>query len=84
VKTDHVSLKKKDCHEANTRQNILHMCQVNLTRYGKGVYHTAIMVFNGLPNELKEISDNSKTFKSELKEFLYSNSFYTLEAFFNS
>ena len=74
----------KDCHEANTRQNInLHMYQVNLTRYGKGVHHTAIKVFNGLPYELREISDNSKKCKPKLKEFLYTNAFDTVEEFFN-
>jgi hypothetical protein len=44
----------KDYHEVNTRQNInLHMYQVNLTKYGKGVYHMAVKVFNGLPCKLK-------------------------------
>jgi hypothetical protein len=59
------------------------MYQVNLTKYGKGVYHTAMKVFNGRPYELEEISDNSKKLKSKLKELLYSNTFYTLEEFFN-
>jgi hypothetical protein len=36
----------KNCHEANTIQIItLHMYQVNLSKYGKGIYHTAIKVF---------------------------------------
>jgi hypothetical protein len=51
--------------------------------YGKDAYHTGVKVFNALPFKLKEISDNTKNFKSELKEFLYLNSFYTLEEFFN-
>jgi hypothetical protein len=52
--------------------------------YGKGVYHAAIKVFNGFSYEFKEISDNSKKFKSKLTEFLYSTSFYTLEELMNS
>jgi hypothetical protein len=53
----------KDCYEVNTRQNMnLHMYQVNLAIYGKGVYHMAVKVFNGLPNNLKEISNNPKKF----------------------
>jgi hypothetical protein len=74
----------KDCYEVNTRQNMnLHMYQINWAMYGKGVYHTAVKVFNGLLYNLKEISNNPKKFKANLKDFLYSNSFYTLEEFFN-
>jgi hypothetical protein len=40
----------KDCYEVNTRQNInLHAYQVNMAKYGKGVYQMAVKVFNGLP-----------------------------------
>jgi hypothetical protein len=74
----------EDCYEVNTRQNMnLYMYQVNLAIYGKGVYHMAVKVFNGLPYNLKEISNNPKKFKANLKDFLYSNSFCTLEEFFN-
>jgi hypothetical protein len=73
----------KDYYEVKIRQNInLHIYQVNLAIYGKGVYHMAVKVFNGLPYNLKEISNNPKKFKANLKGFLYSNSFYTLEEFF--
>jgi hypothetical protein len=51
--------------------------------YGKDVYHTGVKVFNALPFKLKEISDHLKKFKSELKEFLYLNCFYTLDEFLN-
>jgi hypothetical protein len=59
------------------------MYQVNLAKYGKGVYHMAVMVFNGLSYNLKVSLSNTKRFKVKLKEFLYSNSFYTLEEFYN-
>jgi hypothetical protein len=59
------------------------MSQVNLTIYGKGVYHTGVKVYNALPYKLKDISDSPKRFRSELKEFLYLHSFYTLDDFFN-
>jgi hypothetical protein len=49
----------------------------------KGVYHMAIKVYNGLPYELKEISSYPKKVKANLKDFLYTNSFYALEEFFN-
>jgi hypothetical protein len=70
-------------YDIRTRQNInLHMHQVNFATYGKGVYHMAVKVFNGLPRNLKEISNNPKKFKANLKGFLHSNSFHTLEDFF--
>jgi uncharacterized membrane protein len=58
--------------------------QVNLAKYGKGVYHMAVKVFNGLPYKLKVISNDAREFKVKLKDFLYLNYFYTLEEFFNS
>jgi hypothetical protein len=60
------------------------MYHVNLAKYGKGVYHMAVKVFNGLPYNPKVISNDTKQFKVKLKNFFYINSFYTLEEFFNS
>jgi hypothetical protein len=52
------------------RQNMnIHMYQVNLAKYGKGVYHMAVRIYSGLPNKLKIISNNSNKFKASLKEF---------------
>jgi len=39
-------------------------------------------VFNSLPTYIQDISCNVKEFKSLLKNFLYSNSFYMLEEYF--
>jgi hypothetical protein len=39
-------------------------------------------IYNALPNTLKEISKDIEEFKHNLKEFLYFNSFYTLDEFF--
>jgi hypothetical protein len=59
------------------------MNQVNLARYGKGVLHMATKVFNKLPYDLKKISGHQKKFKVHLKNFLLTNSFYTVDEFFN-
>jgi hypothetical protein len=73
----------RDCYEFDTRQNMnMHMSQVNLAKYGNGVYHMAIRIYNGLPSKLKIISNNPNKFKASLKEFLHLNSYYTLEEFF--
>jgi hypothetical protein len=48
-----------DCYETDTRQNMnIHMNQVNLAKYGSGVYHMAVRIYNGLANKLKIISNN--------------------------
>jgi hypothetical protein len=72
-----------DCYEIDTRQHMnIHMYQVNLAKYGNGVYHMAVRIYNELPNKLKIISNNSNKFKASLKEFLHLNSYYTLDEVF--
>jgi hypothetical protein len=46
----------------------IHMYQVNLAKYGNGVYHMAVRIYNGLSNKLKIISNNSNTFKAILTQ----------------
>jgi hypothetical protein len=42
-----------------------------------------VMIFNSLPSYIKDLSHNIKQFKLVLKNFLYLNSFYTLDGYFN-
>jgi hypothetical protein len=73
----------RDCYEIDTRQNMnIHMYQVNLAKYGNGVHHMDVRIYNGFPNKLKIISNNPNKFKASLKQFLHLNSYYTLEEFF--
>jgi hypothetical protein len=83
IKNREIFCTNKDCCEINIRHNMnIHMNQVNLAKYGNGVYHVAVRIYSGLPNKLKAISNDPKMFKISLKEFLYLNSFYTLDEFF--
>jgi hypothetical protein len=83
IKSREIFYTNRDCYETDTRQNMnIHMYQVNLVKYGNGVYHMAVRIYNGLPNKLKIISNNPNKFKPSLKEFLHLNSYYTLEEFF--
>jgi hypothetical protein len=65
----------KDCYGIETRQNMnIHLYQVNLTKYGNGVYHMAVRIYNELPKKLKVISNNNANkFKGifVFKLFLY-------------
>jgi hypothetical protein len=60
----------------------IHMTQVNLAKYGNGVHHMAVRIFNALPISLKAISKDINKFKDILKQFLHLNMFYTLDEFF--
>jgi hypothetical protein len=72
IKNREIFYTNKDCYEINTRHNMnIHMNQVNLAKYGTGVYHMAVRIYNGLPSKLKAISNDPKKFKVSLKEFLY-------------
>ena len=44
---------------------------------------SGIKIFNNLPLEIKNVADNQKKFKTALKKFLYTYSFYTLEEYFS-
>ena len=64
--------------------NDLHLPQVSLAMYQKGVYYPGIKIFNGLPKAIKDISSKPKKFKTALKHYLLSHSFYSLDEFFFS
>ena len=55
---------------------------VNLTKYQKGVYCLGVKMFNMLPSYIKRESDNPKKFKLILQKFLYENSFYSLDEYY--
>jgi hypothetical protein len=41
----------------------------------------AVKIYNGLPKNLKVITNDIKKFKIGIKEFLTSNAFYTVQEF---
>jgi hypothetical protein len=47
----------------------LHVPIVNITKYDKGVYITGIKAFSYLPQAIKSLANNEKSFKSTLKRF---------------
>jgi hypothetical protein len=73
-----------DVHKRNTRQESnLHQPTVSLALYQKGIINMGIKIYNNLPSFIKETYTTPKIFKSLLKNFLYSNSFYSLDEYFN-
>jgi hypothetical protein len=72
-----------DIHKYQTRShNNLHLPAVNLTKFNKGVYISGIKIFNHLPQSIKILANNEKSFKSTLKTFLYHHSFYSMNEYY--
>jgi hypothetical protein len=66
----------------NTRQKYnYHLPSSNLSLYQKGVYFTSIKVFNDLPQSIKNLSNDTKQFKSELKNYIHAHSFYSIDEY---
>ena len=62
----------------------LHLPSANLNIYQKGVYYSDIKIFNSLPWNIKKFSNNLRTFKSAVKHFLYVDSFYSIDEYYNN
>jgi hypothetical protein len=73
-----------DIHKRNSRQGTnLHQPLVSLSRYHKGLFNLGTKIFTNLPSSIKESHVTSQNFKLLLRNFLYSNTFYTLDEYFD-
>jgi hypothetical protein len=71
-------------HSINTRHGSnLHLPLENLDVYQKGVYYSGIKILNSRPSSTNKFYNNPKTFKM-VKKFLYINSFYSLDEYYNN
>jgi hypothetical protein len=72
-----------EIHKYKTRvYKDIHMPAVNLTKYKKRPYITGIKVFNCLPQSIKLLVNEEKSFKLALKKFLYHHSFYSMNEYY--
>jgi hypothetical protein len=62
-------------------KNNFHLSQPRLSIYRNGIYYMDIKAFNHLPSYIKELLDDKIQFKNILKNYLLSNSFYSLKDF---
>jgi hypothetical protein len=84
VNNRHLFTRNSEIHNIGTRQNNnLFPPIISLTKVQKGAYYSGIKICNYLPVKLKELSNDQKSFSSALKRFLYVNSFYSMEEYFN-
>jgi hypothetical protein len=84
VNNTHLFTRNTEVHNIGTRQNInLFPPSISLTIVQKGAYYSGIKIYNHLPRELKQLSNDQKSFGLALKRFLFSNSFYSVNEYFN-
>jgi hypothetical protein len=73
-----------DIHGFSTRyDNDFHLPSVKLKLFQKGAFCSAIKTHNHLPKTIKELTQDVKQFRLALKRFIISNSFYSLEEYFD-
>ena len=75
---DHFRL-NSEIHDFNTKnKSNLHLLPSKLTVFQRGPYYSGIKAFSNLPAHVKNLLQTKKQFKRALKEYLHSNSFYSL------
>jgi len=83
VQNENLFSTNMEYHNTDNRQrNNSYLPQANLTIYQKGGYYLGIKVFYHLPSMIQNV-DKLKKFKTALKQFLSTYSFYILEEYFN-
>jgi hypothetical protein len=65
-------------------ENHIHLPHLRLTTVQKGAYYSGIKVYNDLPSSIKSLIYDQRKFKTTLKNFLLSHSFYSLEEYFST
>jgi len=85
VNNKHLCTKNLEVHNHDTRSATnFHLPITNLTKYKKGAHYAGIKIFNHLPTYMKGVANEIQVVKSALKRFLLPDSFYSIEAYFNS
>jgi hypothetical protein len=69
---------------SSERGYVLHLPMAHLDIYQKGVYYLGIKIFNSLQWDIKTYIDNPRTYKKAVKKFLNTNSFYSLNEYFDN
>jgi hypothetical protein len=71
IKNKHLFSTNYQIHSVHTRfKTNLHLPIANLTKFQKGVYYSGIKIFNNLPHNIKDLTNETKLFRNALKRFL--------------
>jgi hypothetical protein len=72
VKNKHLFYWNKQIHSIHTRSTTnLHPPTAHLTKFQKGVYYSAIKIFNNLLHDIKDLSSEVIPFRNALKSFYF-------------
>jgi hypothetical protein len=83
VNNKHLFDTNNEIHKYKTRNNNnLHLPMSSLSKFNKGAYMSDVKVFNHLLLCIKALTNNQKSFKSALKRFLYHQSFYSMNEYY--
>ena len=68
IKNKHLFYTNNQIHSIHTRfKTNLHPPTANLTQFQKGVYYSAIKIFNNLPHNIKDFASEIVLFRNALK-----------------
>ena len=85
VNNKHLFRKNLEVHNHDTRSaNNFHLPITNLTKYQKGSDYAGIKIFNHLPIHMSGVANEIQVVKSASQRVFLSNSFYSIEEYFNS
>jgi len=85
VQNQQIYAANNDIHNYKTRYNKdLHFPIMNLKRYRDGPYYSAIKIYNYLPEYIKALTFDLKSFKRTLRGFLCQHSFYSMQDYYDS
>jgi len=74
-----------EINNINTRHTSnLHLPKAYLNIYQKGVSYSGIKIFNSLLRDIKTYVDYTRTFKKVVKKFVFTNSFYSLNEYYDN
>jgi hypothetical protein len=83
INNKHIFNANNEIHEYVTRtHDDLHVPAVKTAKFDNGTYITGIKVYNHLPQSIKTLANDVKSFKSTLKRFLCQHSFYSMNEYY--
>jgi hypothetical protein len=84
IKNKELFITNEETHSCGTRHCAdLHYPSVKLKQFQTAVHYMAVQLYNSLPTYIKTEINNAKVYELLLKKFLLTNSFYSLEEFYN-
>ena len=84
MKNNHSFYTNNQIHSIHTRFKMnLHPPAAKLTNFQNGVYYSVIKIFNNLPQNIKDLANETVLFQNALKMFLLINSLYNSKEYFN-